>query len=57
MQNPLLESHELLCLYLKSFYGLKACSEPTRAPAPGARIRKAVTKARSGHRRRGRLAF
>jgi hypothetical protein len=57
MQNPLLESHELLCLYLKSFYGLKACSEPTRAPAPGARIRKAVTKARSGRHRRGRLAF
>ena len=57
MQNALLESHELLCLYLKSFYGLKACSEPTLAPAPGARIRKAVTKARSGRHRRGRLAF
>ncbi len=48
MQNPSLAGHELLCLYLKSFYGLGPCSPPTRS-------RKDVTKARPARRRRGRL--
>jgi hypothetical protein len=56
MQNPLLESHELLCLYLKSFYGLKRCSGP-KVRAPKTRTMKAVTKARSGRYKRGRVAF
>ena len=30
MQNPSMAGHELLCLYLKSFYGLERCSPPTR---------------------------
>jgi hypothetical protein len=57
MQNPLLASHELLCLYLKSFYGLKPCSQPAQVPAPGSRIRSATIKARRGRPRRGRIAF
>ena len=48
MQNPSMAGHELLCLYLKSFYGLERCSPPTRT-------RKAVTKSRPVRRRRGRL--
>jgi hypothetical protein len=57
MQNPFLASHELLCLYLKSFYGVKPCSLPTQVLTPETRARKAVTKARSGRHRRGRIAI
>ncbi len=55
MQHPSLAGHELLCLYLKSFYGLEPCSPSTKVPAPVARTRKGVTQARPGRRRRGRL--
>jgi hypothetical protein len=46
MSNPSIAAHELLCLYLKSFYGL----EDTR-------VRKAAAKTRPRPRRRGRNPF
>jgi hypothetical protein len=55
MQNPSMAGHELLCLYLKSFYGLERCSPPTQVATPETRTRKAVTKSRPARRTRGRL--
>jgi hypothetical protein len=55
MQNPSMAGHELLCLYLKSFYSLEPCSTPTEVATPGTRTRKAAAKARPVRRRRVRL--
>jgi hypothetical protein len=57
MQNPVLASHELLCLYLKSFYGLKPCSQPSQGAGPGTRTRSTPIQARSGRHRRRRIAL
>jgi hypothetical protein len=52
MRSPSTAAHELLCLYLKSFYGLERCSPSTHRPAAST-----VVKARPAVRRRGRLPF
>jgi hypothetical protein len=57
MRNPSMAAHELLCLYLKSFYGLESCSPTTQLPPTSTRVRKAAMKARPAVRRRGRISF
>jgi hypothetical protein len=47
MRNASLLAHELLCLHLKSFYGLEPCS-----PSPEARTVRALTR-KVGRRFRG----
>jgi hypothetical protein len=57
MRNPSVAAHELLCLYLKSFYDLERCSPSTQLPPASTRVRKAAIKARPAARRRGRIPF
>jgi hypothetical protein len=57
MRNPSVAAHELLCLYLKSFYDLERCSPSTQLPPGSTRVRKAAIKARPAARRRGRIPF
>jgi hypothetical protein len=57
MRNPSIAAHELLCLYLKSFYGLEGCPSSTQLPAATNRVRKAAAKTRPTPRRRGRNPF
>jgi hypothetical protein len=57
MRNQSMAAHELLCLYLRSFYGLERCSPSTQFPAASSATRKAATKTRPAARRRRRIAF
>ena len=57
MRNPSIAAHELLCLYLKSFYGLEGCSPSTQLPAATTRASKAAVKTGPRPRRRGRNPF
>ena len=51
MRNASLLAHELLCLHLKSFYGVQACLQPCsttpEAPTGRALTRKAGRKFRA----------